>query len=63
MNKRMVTIIYNPDYDEYRVPGPNGTEAQAYYTNDKEDAEETARAEYKRAGVVEIEIKHKKRRS
>jgi len=28
---------------EYRVPGPDGTEAQAYYTFDKDDAEMTAR--------------------
>lgn len=34
-------------YDgEYRVPGPDGTEAQAYYTNDKDDATATARAMY-----------------
>jgi len=28
---------------EYRVPGPAGTEAQAYYTDDREDAQDTAR--------------------
>ena len=31
---------------EYRVPGPNGTEAQAYYTDDKADALDTARLEH-----------------
>lgn len=28
--------------NEYRVPGPDGTEAQAYYTDDREDARGTA---------------------
>ncbi len=29
---------------EYRVTGPDGTEAQAYYTDDREDAIGTAKA-------------------
>lgn len=55
-----VVIVYTPVYDEYRVPGPNGTEAQAYYTNDKDDAEATARSAFKRAGFPEILIKHRR---
>ncbi len=39
-----ITITYSPEYYEFRVPGPAGTEAQAYYTDDKEDAEDTAKA-------------------
>lgn len=30
-------------WGKYRVPGPDDTEAQAYYTNDKEDAASTAK--------------------
>lgn len=32
------------DGDEYRVPGPDRTEAQAYYTDDREDAIDTCKA-------------------
>ena len=39
----MTTIIIRFDADgEHRVPGPDGTEAQAYYTNDRKDALDTA---------------------
>jgi hypothetical protein len=31
------------DGKEYRVTGPNGTEAQAYYTDDRNDALDTCR--------------------
>lgn len=41
-----IVITYSLAWAEYRVPGPNGTEAQACYTEDKEDAEDTARAIY-----------------
>jgi len=41
-----ITITYSLDWAEYRVPGPAGTEAQAYYTDDREDAEDTAKAVY-----------------
>ena len=34
------------DTGEHRVPGPDGTEAQAYYTDDRQDAIETARSIY-----------------
>lgn len=47
---KTVTIAF--DGDEYRVPGPDGREATAYYTNDLADAYLTADAEYRRAGVV-----------
>ena len=36
-----ITITKDCD-NEYRVPGPDGTEAQAYYTDDREDARGTA---------------------
>lgn len=36
-------IIIRFDGDEYRVPGPDRTEAQARYTNDREDAIGTAK--------------------
>ncbi len=39
-------IIRFDDTGEHRVPGPDGTEAQAYYTDDCEDAIETARSIY-----------------
>ena len=41
-SSRNVTIIFDPDWNEYRVPGPAGTEAQAYYTDDRDDAIDTA---------------------
>jgi hypothetical protein len=52
---RLVRINRDSHYDEYRVPAPDGREAGAYYTNDKGDAEDTARAMY--AGES-ITIKH-----
>jgi hypothetical protein len=47
-----VTITFSTDWGEYRVPGPAGTEAQAYYTDDRDDAEDTARAVYGPAVVI-----------
>jgi hypothetical protein len=41
---KVVTI--KKHYGEYRVPGKKGTEASAYYTDDKEDAILTAMAEH-----------------
>lgn len=38
-----ITIRFNRDYNEYRVPGKVNNEAQAYYTDDKEDAIDTAK--------------------
>ena len=46
MTGETVTIKYIRDYDEYRVPGANGKESTAYYTNDKQDALGTARLTY-----------------
>lgn len=38
-----ITVKFNPDLDEYRVPGKNQKrEAEAYYTNDRRDAVQTA---------------------
>lgn len=52
------TIINIRSQDgEYRVPGPARTEAQAYYTDDRNDAIGTAIAEYKRAKIYNIVIK------
>ena len=36
-------IVIRFDGEEYRVPGPEGTEAQAHYTDDREDAIGTAK--------------------
>lgn len=38
MTKRIVTIRFDRDLNEYRVPGPNGTEKQAYYSSELDDA-------------------------
>lgn len=43
---KKVTILKNTSTCEYRVPGPAGTEAQAYYTDDKRDAIGTAQHMY-----------------
>ena len=37
-----MTIRWNPDYREYRVNFPEGNEATAYYTGDRDDALATA---------------------
>ena len=49
---KKITITFSTDLGEYRVPGPAGTEAQAYYTDDRDDAEDTARAVYGPAVVI-----------
>jgi len=41
-----ITIQYNIDNNEYRVPGIVPTEAAAIYTDDKQDAIDTARLIY-----------------
>lgn len=46
VDKKIVTIKKNVSYNEYRVPGKSGNEASAYYTDDKDDAIATARAEH-----------------
>lgn len=45
MTSKTITIL-QASWGEYRVPGPKGTEAQAYYTDDREDAVGTAKAIY-----------------
>lgn len=50
----MIRVIIIFDGDEYRVPGPKGTEAQAYYTDDREDAIGTAKLVYGTETVVKI---------
>ena len=35
------TVTIKFDGEEYRVPHPEGTEAAAYYTDDKQDALDT----------------------
>ena len=49
-----IVIRYNRAYNEYRVPGKKGTEASAYYTDDKEDAIRTARAEHGRNISIKV---------
>ena len=39
-----IKIVLDVEWGDYIVPGIDGTEAQAYYTDDKEDAYDTARA-------------------
>jgi hypothetical protein len=42
---KTITIRKNLTWGgEYRIPGKRDTEASAYYTDDKEDAVETAKA-------------------
>ena len=38
-----IIIRYDESYDEYRVPGPDGTDEQIYFTSDEEDAIDTAK--------------------
>ena len=47
-----VTILKNTSTGEYRVPGPAGTEAQAYYTDDRQDAVGTAKHMWKSYDIV-----------
>jgi hypothetical protein len=55
MNK--VNIKYSAEYGEYRVPGPNNTEEQAYYTDDKQDAVDTAKVIYGKDVLLTINYK------
>ena len=48
------TITIRKKYNEYRVPGKKGTEASAYYTDDKEDAILTAMAEHGKNIVIKF---------
>ncbi len=53
------TIVIKKDSStgEFRVPSFDNKEAGAYYTDDKEDAIDTAKDMYKRAGFDNIDIK------
>jgi hypothetical protein len=46
VGKKTIWIQKNTAYNEFRVPGKKGTEASAYYTDDKDDAIQTAIAEH-----------------
>ena len=43
-DKPRVIIVYSLAWAEYQVPGPDNTEDQIYFTDDKEDAIDTAKA-------------------
>ena len=47
-----VIVIRFDDTGEHRVPGPDGSEAQAYYASDREDAIDTAREIYGAGAVL-----------
>ena len=51
-NMKKVTILKNISTGEYRVPGPAGTEAQAYYTDDRQDAVGTAKHMWKGYDII-----------
>ncbi len=55
MTKR-ITIKYDTGWEQYVVPGPDGTEAQTYFTDDKQDAEDTCRAIY----GADVQITHRR---
>lgn len=47
LNENTIWILKAPSTGEYRVPALNKKESGAYYTDDKEDAIETAKIMYK----------------
>lgn len=51
-----IKIAFDRDNHEYRVPAPNGKERGAYYTNDRDDAEGTARLMYAGCGPHSFKI-------
>lgn len=55
--RKKVYVDHHPDHDEYKVH-LGGRGSKGYYTNDKEDAEGTARAEH----GTEMDIKHRSKR-
>ena len=55
---KVVHIHYHPDYEEYRVPSGSKAKGAGYFTNDKEDAEATARHIHGN----DIVIKHSRKR-
>ena len=52
-----ITIVFDVVWNEYIIPGPDGTEAQACHTDDKEDAYDTAKAIYGKD--IRIKLKRK----
>ena len=46
-----IVILKDSSTGEFRVPGPNGSESQSYYTDDKQDAINTAKHMYKDKNV------------
>ena len=54
---KKITILKDTSTGEYRVPGPAGTEAQAYYTDDRNDAIGTAQHMWK-GHDISITFKH-----
>ena len=55
---KVITIHHHPDYDEYRVPSGSKKIGAGYFTNDKKDAEDTARSIHGK----DIIIKHSSKR-
>ena len=45
-NTKNITIIYRPEWDEYEVPDKTKSLQSGYFTDDKEDATDTARTIY-----------------
>lgn len=47
-NVKTITIIYRPEWDEYEVPDKTRAKSKdgGYFTDDKEDAMDTARTIY-----------------
>ncbi len=53
---RMKRVVITNTDGEYRVPGPDGREATAYYTDDRADAIATCRLMYA-PRIVRIAVK------
>ena len=52
----VVQITFSREWGDYRVPSPEGREAEAYYTDDEEDARGTCLHVWGAANVAEIKI-------
>jgi hypothetical protein len=53
-DKKTIVIKKSTVYNEYRVPGKKDMEASAYYTDDKEDAIATAKAEHGKDIIIKF---------
>ena len=53
-----IKIVLDVVWGDYIVPGIDGTEAQAYYTDDKEDAYDTARAIFGQDVTIKLKRKY-----